>query len=243
MFFNWPQSHVSWQKILGGIGNDMIRKPILLAAASAMLLAGCTPTWLNNDAGNLRNSVKGGAAGAAAGALAGLVYASVANKDVRTAALVGAGLGALTGTGVGIYMDKQEEELRAGLSDSGVTVTRQGDNIILNMPSSITFGVDQSEVQTQFHEVLTSVSVILQRYPKTLVDVYGHTDSSGSDEHNLELSNKRAMSVANYVSERGVDPRRIYVTGYGETQPIASNATEAGKASNRRVEIQIAPLT
>ena len=220
-----------------------MKKTILLASASAILLAGCTPTWLSNESGNVRNSVKGGAAGAAAGAFAGLVYATVANKDARSAALIGAGLGALTGAGVGAYMDKQEAELRAGLADSGVTVTRQGDNIILNMPSNITFGVDQDQVQPQFHGVLTSVATVLQRYPKTLVDVYGHTDSSGSDQYNLELSNRRAMSVANYVSGRGVDPRRIYVTGFGETQPIATNSTEAGKAANRRVEIQIAPLT
>lgn len=220
-----------------------MKKPILIVAVTALALSGCTPTWLNNDAGDLRNSVKGGAAGAAAGAFAGLVYATVANKDARSAALIGAGLGALTGAGVGVYMDKQEEELRAGLADSGVTVTRQGDNIILNMPSNITFGVDQDQVQPQFHKVLTSVATVLQRYPKTLVDVYGHTDSSGSDQYNMELSNRRAMSVANYVSGVGVDPRRIYVTGYGESQPIATNSTEAGKAANRRVEIQIAPLT
>ncbi|MGJ8529401.1 OmpA family protein [Maritalea sp.] len=220
-----------------------MKKPILIAAMTAMVLSGCSPTWLNNDSGNLRNSVKGGAAGAAAGALAGLVYAGVANKDARSSALIGAGLGALTGAGVGIYMDKQEEELRAGLADSGVTVTRQGDNIVLNMPSNITFGVNQDQVQPQFHRVLTSVATVLQRYPKTLVDIYGHTDSSGSSQYNMDLSNRRALSVANYVSGVGVDPRRVYVTGYGETRPIASNSTEAGKAANRRVEIQIAPLT
>ncbi|MCZ4273285.1 OmpA family protein [Maritalea porphyrae] len=220
-----------------------MKKSILIVSAFALALGGCSPTWLNNDAGDLRNSVKGGAAGAAAGAFAGLVYASVANKDVRSAALIGAGLGALTGTGVGIYMDKQEEELRAGLADSGVTVKRNGDNIILNMPSNITFGVNQDQVQPQFHKVLTAVATILQRYPKTLVDIYGHTDSTGSDQYNMDLSNRRAMSVANYVSGVGVDPRRVYVTGYGETQPIATNSTEAGKAANRRVEIQISPLT
>jgi outer membrane protein OmpA-like peptidoglycan-associated protein len=220
-----------------------MKKSILLASAAALALSGCSPTWLNNESGELRNSVKGGAAGAAAGAFAGLVYASVANKDARTAALVGAGLGALTGAGVGAYMDKQESELRAQLANTGVTVTRQGDNIILNMPSNITFGVDQDQVQPQFYDVLNSVAVVLQKYPKTLVDVYGHTDSTGSEQYNLDLSNRRAMSVANFVRGRGVDPRRIYVTGYGEAQPIASNSTEAGRAANRRVEIQIAPLT
>lgn len=214
-----------------------MKKEILLATVAAFTLSACTTTGLNS------NTVKGGAGGAAAGAFAGLVYASVANKDARASALIGAGLGALTGASVGAYMDRQEAELRNSLSNTGVTVTRQGDQIILNMPSNVTFQTDQSNVEPQFYETLNSVAAVLQRYPKTLVDVYGHTDSTGSDQYNLELSNRRATSVANYVSGRGVDPRRIYVTGYGESQPIASNATESGRAQNRRVEIQISPLT
>ncbi|WP_036221831.1 OmpA family protein [Maritalea myrionectae] len=214
-----------------------MKKELLLATVAAFSLSACTTTGWNS------NAVKGGAGGAAAGAVAGLVYASVANKDARSAALIGAGLGALTGASVGAYMDRQEAELRSSLANTGVTVTRQGDQIILNMPSNVTFQTDQSNVEPQFYETLNSVAVVLQNYPKTLVDVYGHTDSTGSDQYNLELSNRRAMSVANYVSGRGVDPRRIYVTGLGETQPIASNATESGRAQNRRVEIQISPLT
>lgn len=214
-----------------------MKKELLLATVAAFSLSACTTTGWNS------NAVKGGAGGAAAGAVAGLVYASVANKDARTAALVGAGLGALTGASVGAYMDRQEAELRNSLSNTGVTVTRQGDQIILNMPSNVTFQSDQSNVEPQFYEALNSVAAVLQKYPKTLVDVYGHTDSTGSDQYNLELSNRRAMSVANYVSGRGVDPRRVYVTGYGEARPIASNNTESGRAQNRRVEIQISPLT
>ncbi|WP_424983808.1 OmpA family protein [Maritalea sp. S77] len=214
-----------------------MKKELLLATVAAFSLSACTTTGWNS------NAVKGGAGGAAAGAVAGLVYASVANKDARTAALVGAGLGALTGASVGAYMDRQEAELRSSLSNTGVTVTRQGDQIILNMPSNVTFQTDQSNVEPQFYEALNSVSAVLQKYPKTLVDIYGHTDSTGSEQYNLELSNRRAMSVANYVSGRGVDPRRVYVTGYGEARPIASNSTESGRAQNRRVEIQISPLT
>lgn len=214
-----------------------MKKELLLATVAAFSLSACTTTGWNS------NAVKGGAGGAAAGAVAGLVYASVANKDARSAALIGAGLGALTGASVGAYMDRQEAELRNSLSNTGVTVTRQGNQIILNMPSNVTFQSDQSNVEPQFYETLNSVATVLQNYPKTLVDVYGHTDSTGSDQYNLALSNRRAMSVANYVSGRGVDPRRVYVTGFGETKPIASNATESGRAQNRRVEIQISPLT
>ena len=138
-----------------------MKKELLLATVAAFSLSACTTTGWNS------NAVKGGAGGAAAGAVAGLVYASVANKDARTAALVGAGLGALTGASVGAYMDRQEAELRNSLANTGVTVTRQGDQIILNMPSNVTFRTDQSNVEPQFYETLNSVAAVLQKYPKT----------------------------------------------------------------------------
>ena len=122
-------------------------------------------------------------------------------------------------------------------------LTRSGDQIILNMPSDITFAVDQDAVKPSFYQVLNSVALVLQKYKQTLVDVYGHTDSSGDDNYNFDLSQRRALAVANYLSAQGVDSRRFAVTGFGETKPIASNATAAGKAANRRVEIQLSPLT
>jgi outer membrane protein OmpA-like peptidoglycan-associated protein len=139
-------------------------------------------------------------------------------------------------------MDHQEAELRAQLQGTGVSVTRQGDYIVLNMPSNITFQTDEASIQPGFYSTLNSVALVLRKFNKTLVDVYGHTDSTGDDQYNLDLSQQRASSVANYLGAQGVDPRRFAVIGLGETQPIASNATAAGRAQNRRVEIRLSPL-
>src|SRR5690606_22704766 len=157
--------------------------------------------------------------------------------------LIGAGVGALAGGGIGAYMDQQETRLRQQLQGTGVSVTRNGDVIVLNMPSNITFGIDQDSIRSEFFPVLNSVALVLREFNRTVVDVNGHTDSTGDAEHNRRLSERRASSVANYLGAQGIDPRRFSVVGYGESQPIASNATEAGRAANRRVEIQLAPIT
>jgi outer membrane protein OmpA-like peptidoglycan-associated protein len=111
------------------------------------------------------------------------------------------------------------------------------------MPSDITFATDQDTVKPEFYQVLNSVALVLKKYNQTLVDVFGHTDSTGSEQHNLDLSQRRALAVANYLSAQGVDSRRFAVTGFGESRPIASNATAEGRSQNRRVEIQLSPLT
>ena len=138
---------------------------------------------------------------------------------------------------------RSEAELRAQLQGTGVSVTRVGDNIVLNMPSNITFDTDQDAVKPKFYNVLGSVTLVLKKFNRTLIDVYGHTDSDGSEDYNYGLSQRRAGSVASFLSSQGVDSRRFITRGYGESQPIASNTTAAGKAANRRVEIQITPLT
>jgi outer membrane protein OmpA-like peptidoglycan-associated protein len=139
-------------------------------------------------------------------------------------------------------MDRQESELRAQLQGTGVSVTRNGDQIILNMPSSITFDTDQDQVKSQFYPTLNSVAIVLRKFNQTLVDVLGHTDSTGSASHNQDLSQRRAGSVASYLGSQGIDPRRFAIIGYGASQPVATNATPDGRAQNRRVEIQISPL-
>ena len=140
-------------------------------------------------------------------------------------------------------MDRNEAELRAQLQGTGVSVTRVGDRIVLNMPSDITFATDQDTVKSQFYPVLNSVALVLKKYNQTIVDVYGHTDSTGDDTYNYNLSQRRALAVANYLSSQGVDSRRFAVTGFGETRPVADNGSPAGRALNRRVEIQLSPLT
>ena len=140
-------------------------------------------------------------------------------------------------------MDKQEAELTKRLRSSGVSVTRVGNDIVLNMPGNVTFATNSSDINAQFYDVLNSVSIVLKEYNQTLIDVTGHTDSTGSDQYNLELSQKRAQSVSAYLIGQGLDSRRFYIVGAGEAQPIADNNTPAGREQNRRVEILVRPHT
>lgn len=183
--------------------------------------------------------VKGAGIGAAAGAVAGLLT----KGDKLENALIGAGVGALAGGGVGYYMDVQEAKLRQRLEGTGVSVTRVGDNITLNMPSSITFALNSADLNAQFYSALEGVALVLKEYNKTVVEIAGHTDSSGSDAYNLQLSQRRAQAVAGYLTGQGVKTERLITVGAGEAYPIASNDTEQGRAANRRVELTIVPVT
>ncbi len=224
-----------------------MKTKLITIALAGLIAAGCTPTADPiTGSSQINRTFTGAGLGAAAGAIAGLVYADA--KDLnsagsRNAALIGAGIGALGGGGIGLYMDNQEAELRQQLQDTGISVTRNGDNIILNLPSNVTFDVDKDQVTQQFQPSLNSVALVMKKYNQTLLDVTGHTDSTGSDTYNLDLSNRRALSVANYLSQIGqIDGRRFAVAGLGESRPIASNSNEQGRGANRRVEIQISPL-
>lgn len=219
----------------------MIKK-FAIACLAATFLAGCTTTDPYTGEQKMSNTAGGALIGTAAGALAGLAVGG-SGRAQRNAVLIGAGLGALGGGAIGNYMDRQESELRAQLQGTGVSVTRNGDRIILNMPSAITFNIDRDQVKPEFFSTLASVAVVLRKFDRTIVDVAGHTDSTGSMEHNQLLSERRALSVANYLTQQGIDNRRFDVRGYGPTEPVASNSSESGRAQNRRVEIQISPLT
>ncbi len=216
-------------------------KKVALVALAATYLSACTTTDPYTGEQKVSNTAGGAAIGAGVGAVAGLL---IGNNPVqrRNAALIGAGVGALAGGAIGNYMDNQESELRAQLQGTGVSVSRVGDRIVLNMPSNVTFATDRDQVIPPFYPTLDSVALVLRKFDKTLIDVDGHTDSVGNAGYNMDLSNRRANSVANYLASRGVDPRRMSAMGYGLERPIASNATEAGRAQNRRVEIAISPL-
>ena len=213
-------------------------KKIVLGVAAAAFLAGCTTNPYTGE-----QQVSRTAGGAALGALAGAGVGLLAGGDDRRNALIGAGVGALAGGAIGSYMDQQEAELRGYLQGTGVSVTRNGDQIILNMPSNITFATDQDQVVPAFHQTLNAVALVLNKYNRTLVDINGHTDSTGSLQHNMGLSQRRAISVGNYLAGQGVDSRRFAINGFGPNQPIASNATPDGRAQNRRVEIYLSPVT
>ena len=183
-------------------------------------------------------AVIGGAAGAAAGAATGRD-----SESRRKRALIGLGVGTLAGGAAGAYMDRQEAALRERLDATGVSVNREGERIILNMPSNITFETDQAEISSRFYNVLNSVAQVLDEYEKTIVDITGHTDSTGEESYNLNLSQRRATNVAQYLIAQGVNSTRIAAKGMGESQPIASNDTPEGRQANRRVEIELSPLT
>ena len=214
---------------------------IALTAASFMITACTTNPYTGEQ--QVSNTAIGAGTGALLGTAAGAILGSATHLKTRKTMLIGAGLGALAGGGVGLYMDNQETKLRQRLEGSGVSVTRQGDNIILNMPSNITFATDQADIKPHFYEVLNSVALVLKEFNQSLVDVNGFTDSDGSEEYNLDLSQRRADAVAQYLISQQLDGNRFEVQGLGESHPIASNASFSGKAQNRRVEIQIVPLT
>ena len=212
-----------------------------LKAATAVILTGLVIAACarNPDTGKMQMSSTG--LGATIGALGGAAVGGIV--DDGRGALIGAGIGALAGGAVGAYMDRQEDELRRDLAGSGVDVSRQGDNIVLNMPSNVTFDFDSTTIRGEFRGTLGEVAQTLSRYEQTYVDVIGHTDSTGPADYNQSLSERRALSVADYISARGVIPPRINTGGYGETRPIADNSMAAGRHQNRCVELYIRPYT
>lgn len=212
-----------------------------LCIVSIFLAAACTT---NPYTGETEASNKAKAAGI--GALAGAVIGALSGDDAderRKRALIGAGVGALAGTAVGAYMDAQENKLREQLAGTGVSVTRFGDDIVLNMPGNVTFAVNQSDVKAGFYPVLNSVGLVVKEYDQTLIDVNGHTDSTGAVDYNMTLSDRRADSVADYLVAQGVMRNRVFTQGFGPHYPIADNSTAGGRQLNRRVELVLKPLT
>ena len=219
----------------------MKAKGLFIGAALAALV---TTSACTTDPETGQRTISKTALGGIGGALGGYLLGDiVGGRNDRTEKLLGAGIGGLAGAGVGAYMDKQERDLRARTAGTDVQVIRQGDDLVLNIPSGITFAYDSANVQPQFQRTLDQVADTLSQYNQTYVDVYGHTDSTGSDQYNQALSERRARSVADYLSGHGVQAARIGTRGYGKTQPIASNDTDAGRAANRRVEVKIVPIT
>ncbi len=222
--------------------NRISSKTILATAIVAVFASGCTTLDAYTREEKTSKATKGALIGAAAGAVVGLISGDDA-VERRQRALIGAGVGALAGGSIGYYMDKQEAKLRAELEGTGVSVVRMGDNITLNMPGNVTFATDSSDLSPAFFDVLNSVGKVLGEYDKTVVEVAGHTDSTGSDAYNQSLSERRARSVATYLQGQGVITERLITVGMGESRPVADNATVDGRQANRRVEITMVPLT
>jgi outer membrane protein OmpA-like peptidoglycan-associated protein len=219
----------------------LVPNRLAMAAGAALLLATTAACVTDPDTGERRLSRT--AIGAGVGAVGGYLLGDlIGGRRDRTERIIGTGVGALAGGAVGAYMDRQERELRERTAGTGVEIDRQGDELILTMPSGITFAFDRFDIQPQFRPTLDRIAEVLHDYPQTMIDVYGHTDSVGSDAYNQTLSENRAASVARYLEGQGVASVRIATRGFGESQPIADNATEAGRAANRRVEMRIVPV-
>ncbi len=222
--------------------NTRSRKIILTMVTAMVFVSGCKTLDAYTREEKTSNTTRGALIGAGIGAVIGLISGDDA-VERRQRALIGAGVGALAGGSVGYYMDKQEAELRAQLEGTGVSVHRNGDNITLNMPGNVTFATDSSDLSPAFFDVLNSVGMVLEEYDQTVVEVAGHTDSTGTDSYNQALSERRASSVANYLRGQGVMGERLITVGMGERYPIANNGTVDGRQANRRVEITMVPLT
>jgi len=214
---------------------------LIAGAILIVFLSGCATDPYTGE----RKMSKAGA-GATIGAVVGAAAGALSGKNSRQRrqrALLGAGVGALAGGGVGYYMDRQEQKLRMQLQNTGVSVTRDGENIILNMPGNVTFNTDSADIKSSFYDVLNSVMLVLKEFDKTLIEIAGHTDSTGSDQYNQGLSERRSTSVGQYFMAQGIDRMRVMTIGYGESRPIADNATPQGRELNRRVELTLVPLT
>jgi outer membrane protein OmpA-like peptidoglycan-associated protein len=214
----------------------------VLVAMLALSVAGCYTYDPYTGEKKVSDTTKGAGIGAAAGAVVGLLTGGDAAAH-RKNALIAAGVGALAGGAIGNYMDRQEANLRHDLAGTGVSVTRMGDNITLNMPGSITFKSDSAELDPAFFKVLNSVNVVVKKYNKTVVEVAGHTDSTGAADYNQKLSERRANSVAQYLESQGLANNRVVTVGAGESRPVADNTTPEGRQANRRVELTLTPLT
>ncbi len=218
----------------------MNRKTSFALIFAVMLVAGCATTtdpWTGEPRATRTGQ------GAAVGAGIGAVIGAVSGGDRLKRAAIGAGIGALTGAAVGSYMDRNEEALRRQLAGTGVSVTRRGDDIILNMPGHVTFDFDSYALKPGFFEVLNSVALVVDEFDQTVLVIDGHTDSTGSRSYNMGLSERRAETVGRYLASRGIDPVRLATYGYGPDYPVASNETADGRSMNRRVELTLMPVT
>lgn len=220
--------------------NSRMIKLTALASIGALMLTGCV-----TDPETGQKRISKAAIGGIGGALGGYLLGDlIGGRNSRTEEILGAGIGAIAGAGIGNYMDQQEKKLRERTAGTGIDVERQGDQLVLNMPGDVTFDLNSALVKSQFRSALDNVATTLAEFPSTYIDVYGHTDSKGSDTYNQGLSERRAASVADYLAGRGIQRARMATLGYGESQlKCTPETTEADYQCNRRVEIRIAPIT
>lgn len=217
---------------------------LIVAALAVATLSGCASQNPYENQGQaprqgMSKTATYGGLGALAGAVAG---AAISHNNQGKGALIGAAVAGAAGAGYGYYVDKQEAELRRSMEGTGVQVQRQGDSINLVMPGNITFATNSADIASNFYGPLNNLASSFKQYNQNNIEIVGHTDSTGSHQYNVNLSQLRAQSVANYLVAQGVEPGRLSSRGMGPDQPVASNATEAGRSQNRRVEIKLTPI-
>lgn len=208
------------------------------AALTALALSACVPVQQAATSPDYHKTRTGAGIGAGVGAVIGLLT----RGDKFDNALIGAALGGVAGGAIGNYQDKQEAQLKQSMAGTGVEVVRKQDNITLDMPGGITFATNSADLNAAIYPILDKVAQSLTQYDQTMVEVAGHTDSTGSAEYNQALSLRRAQSVSAYLVGRGVRFQRLMVVGDGENHPVASNDTPDGRQANRRVELTIVPV-
>lgn len=214
-----------------------MNKLILAGTLCLFLLAACATPQTKTQ--------KGAVYGAAGGAVAGAILGQAIGRDTKgtlVGAAIGAAVGGLGGAGVGRMMDNQEKDMRGALATSdAAAVRREGNLLAVTFKGDVTFDTNSATIKPGLHTEIDRVAKVLTQYPDTLIRVEGHTDNVGSDSYNMDLSNRRASAVRDLLVQRGVAGHRIEVMGYGESLPVATNDTEAGRQKNRRVEIKIVP--
>ncbi len=208
-------------------------KSILVAGTACLAVSACS----DFDTASMNKTQTGALIGAGIG---GILGASSDDQKVLKGA-AGAGIGAAVGGLIGNHLDKQAADLRRDIPNENVAIENTGSELKVTMPQGLLFDVDSAELRPTLRTDLAAVARNLQQYPDSLVSVVGHTDDTGSDSHNFDLSERRAQAVSWTLMDEGVDSARIQSYGQGETRPVASNATEEGRAQNRRVEIIIRP--
>jgi outer membrane protein OmpA-like peptidoglycan-associated protein len=203
---------------------------VLSTLALALTIGGCAT---NNNTQN----------GAAIGAVVGALLGKATGDNDKSRYVWGAAVGALAGSAIGNYMDKQEAALREELADTGIEVVRDGDNLLLVMPGDITFATNSAAISPNFNPVLQDVALVVNEYEKTVLLIKGHTDDTGTEQYNQMLSERRANAVKNLMIAYGVNSQRITTVGLGEYQPKVPNTSETNRQLNRRVELEIHPVT
>ncbi|SCY24134.1 Outer membrane protein OmpA [Pseudomonas sp. NFACC37-1] len=216
---------------------------LIVVATAVALLSGCaSPNPYDNqgqastESSGMSKTAKYGGLGALAGALAG---AAIGHDNRGKGALIGAAVVGASAAGYGYYADQQEKKLRASMANTGVEVQRQGDQIKLIMPGNITFATDSANIASSFYQPLNNLANSLKEFNQNQIEIVGYTDSTGSRQHNMDLSQRRAQSVATYLTSQGVSGANLSSRGAGPDNPVASNADVNGRAQNRRVEVNL----